>query len=112
MHCNNKICEMQFKILHRIIGVNNFLFKIRKVDSLRFDYCEIYIETIEHLFFDCVSVKSFWLNLIESWNTFSGSQYSITQKDSLLGFNQDDPMSYPVVNLLILYGKKYSFICK
>ena len=112
LHCNNKICEMQFKILHRIIGVNNFLFKIRKVDSPRCDYCEIYNETIEHLFFDCFSVKTFWLNLIESWNNFSGSQYSISKKDALLGYNLDDPMQYPVVNLLILYGKKYIFICK
>ena len=112
LHCNNKICEMQFKILHRIIGVNNFLFKIKKVDSPRCDYCEIYHETIEHLFYDCFSVKTFWLNLFESWNTFSGSQHSICQKDALLGYNLNNPMLYPVVNLLILFGKKYIFVCK
>ena len=45
LKCSNKIKETQFKILHRIIGNNLFLFKIKKVESPKCSFCEIYDET-------------------------------------------------------------------
>ena len=48
---DNKVIEMQYKILHRIIGTNRFLYKIGKSDSPNCDNCMMYQESIEHLFF-------------------------------------------------------------
>ena len=39
------------------------LFKFKKVDSPLCDFCEKELETIEHLFFHCTKVCTFWDDL-------------------------------------------------
>ena len=98
---------MQFKILHRIIGVNNLLFKMNIVSSQKCLYCQLYNESIEHLFFDCLEVKSFWLQLSHILQQDGLLDSGFTKQDVLLGIYRIG--DYQLVNLLILFGKNYIF---
>ena len=101
---DRKIIEMQFKILHRIIGTNNFLFKIGQKASPTCLLCEIQIETLEHLFYECLIVKNFWLKIIDEWQNFKGSELKIDGKHVLLGYI-DMPGEWIEENILIMYAK-------
>ena len=46
----------QYRILHRIITTNTFLYKIKYIESNICDLCNSEPETLEHLFFDCPNV--------------------------------------------------------
>lgn len=83
---DNSIIEMQFKIVHRIIGTNKLLYKIGKVASPTCGHCNMYMETIEHVFFECLDVRNFWLSLVERWNRYYDNPINICCKDVLLGY--------------------------
>ena len=50
---------LQFRIVHRILATNSFLFKIHLVDSDLCTFCNTEKETLEHLFYDCYVTKHF-----------------------------------------------------
>jgi len=112
LKCDNQLKELQFKILHRIFPVNIFLFKIKKVDSPKCFFCEIYDETLEHLFAKCPVIKTFWLRLFTLWNAFNNSVIEICDKDIMLGVNLVRPEENFAINLLMLYGKKFIVKCR
>ena len=109
---DNKIREMQFKILHRIIGVNKFLYKINKVDSPRCDFCQLNEESIEHLFYECHKVKTFWMQVETLMRIENLVSDKLLLKDFLLGFNVTDPLKKSAANSIILHGKRFIFTCK
>ena len=112
LKCDNKFKDLQFKILHRIFPVKYFLFKIKQVESPKCVFCDIYDETIEHLFANCILVKTFWLQLLEIWNIFNSSAFLICNKDIFLGFDLLDPSQTYALNLLMLYGKMFIVKCR
>ena len=57
---NNEVKELQFKILHRYVATNKLLYSMNKVDTPRCTFCNIQIETLYHLFFECTILKCIW----------------------------------------------------
>ena len=108
----NKIIDMQYKILHRTIGTNKLLFKMGKVASPNCEFCHMYPEAIEHLFFNCVIVKKFWFRVFEKLNIFQNVEINPTCKDVILYVDTGNINQDIVVNIICLYGKKYVYICK
>lgn len=47
---NSKLQWLQYRIIHRILGTNQFLHKIGIKESDKCDFCGEETETIEHLF--------------------------------------------------------------
>ena len=92
--------------------MNQFLYKINKVDSPKCFFCEIYDETLEHLFVKCPVIKTFWLRLFSLWKVFDNSVIEIGDKDIMLGVNLGRPEENAAINLLMLYGKKFIVNCK
>ena len=62
--CTNesKLRVFQFKLVHRKLATNYFLFKI----GIKCSFCKESLETLLHLFWECPFVKSFW-NEISNW---------------------------------------------
>ena len=112
VNCNNKLKDLQFKILHRIFPSYQFLYKVKKVESPKCVFCEIYDESLEHLFANCAIIKTFWLRMLTLWNVFQGSALKLCNKDILLGFDIEDPAKSYTLNLLILYGKMFIVRCR
>ena len=60
--------RFQFKLLHRRIATKYFLNKIGVSLSAMCTFCNEYVETLEHVFWECKFSQSFWKNVTE-WLT-------------------------------------------
>ena len=103
---DTKLHYFQFRFLQRILGVNNFLFRIKVKESPLCSLCHESNETLEHLFWDCDFVKIFWS---ESHNLCLKSRFEIDFNCIKFGFFED--ATHPI-NFFILHGKYFIFNCK
>ena len=110
--CENKIIDLQYRIVHRYVGTNRLLFKIGKSVSPNCESCMMYPESIEHLFFGCFVVKNFWFKLIELYSLYVNSDISVTCQDVLLMYEKENDFDNNNINILILYGKRFIYDCK
>jgi hypothetical protein len=112
INCENKVKELHFKIIHRYFATYKFLHDINMVESSKCIFCGIYEETINHLFYSCLYVKSFWITLFNVWNNEQNDKIDITEIDIILGFGFKHDTLNKTVNLLILLGKRYITKCR
>ena len=63
---DTKLRWFQFRLIHRILGTNLFLFKINKADSNTCTFCKTEEESLIHLFCSCTYSGNFWSSLV-SW---------------------------------------------
>ena len=75
LNVDNHTKDLQYKILYRIVPTNKLLYKMHKVNSNMCDFCNIQIDTIEHALWECVVVKSFWLELFQTLNILNGTDF-------------------------------------
>ena len=57
----------------RIIPTNRFLLKCNIGHTTLCDFCSMEIETLDHLFWECIHVQLFWTNLstlLRDYNVF------------------------------------------
>lgn len=101
-----KLQSFQFKLIHRILANNSLLFKMKIKTS---PMCIVWSleETLQHKFFYCEKVFSFWHKFKELWNALH-IQYinEIRCQDIILGFYSIE--CYPL-NFCILLGKYYIY---
>ena len=57
---------LQYRILHRILATNSFLYKIKVTQSDRCTFCNLSRETIEHVLYECIFVEKFFLD-VSAW---------------------------------------------
>ena len=100
---STKLRYFQFKILHRIIGINENLFKYGYVDSNLCTFCNQELENIPHLFWQCGTSAQFWKKVQD--NIFK-KKVTLTMKDVLMGILDVDYCHY---NFVVLQGKKFIY---
>ena len=81
----NKVIELQYKILFRYIPTNKLLYKMKKKASPNCSFCEMFEESIEHLFYNCNNTRNFWLNILQKWNESLDTDIVVALKDVILG---------------------------
>ena len=106
---SNQLRAFQYKILHNILYLNEFLSHKAKwsVDPLC-TFCKTENETIQHLFFECIFVKTFW-NELYLWLDFSLD--TINEKTIILG---QTPLTVHNIflNFVTLVAKKFIYSCR
>ena len=60
-----KLQTFQFKLLHRKIATNYYLYKIGIPLTEICTFCEQNTESLIHLFWDCELVQAFWQKLVD-----------------------------------------------
>ena len=108
---DTKLREFQYKIRHRICYTNDMLFKFRIVDSPLCYFCGEEIETLEHFFFFCERVRTFWkeLNTVLKSQKITSSSFDI--KDVIFGLFHPENNSI-LVNYIILESKYFIYRSK
>ena len=101
------LLSFQYKLLHRIIPTNTFLYKIKIKDTKLCTFCKTDDETIEHLFFDCTLVNSFWEDFSLKLKQFFVN-FEIDKRQIFLGYEQESLF----LNFMILFAKNYIYKCK
>ena len=96
-----------FKIFHRAIAFNDFLFKIGRKDSPLCSMCHKDPETIIHVFCECDIVKPIWVALQNLINAKLHSDYDFNHFDYIFGISSDTFLTF-----LFLCCKFYIHRCK
>ena len=76
-----KLREFQFKLLHRRIATNDFLYKIGIKQSDSCTFCGETTQNLVHLFWSCIYSNAFWKDCYQ-WimqNTSKVEQFSLSE---------------------------------
>lgn len=96
----------QFRLLHRIISTQRYLFLIKIADSAMCTFCASEEETITHLFWNCPFVQRFWADVLQ-W-IYEECQHCLnfSFSESLILFGwKENCKTDKVMDLIILLGK-------
>ena len=83
---NNKVIELQYKILFHFVETNKLLYHIQSKTTPNCPICEIDTQTIEQLFFECKNIKTFWLQIVDLWNNYNNARVILSVKDVILEY--------------------------
>ncbi len=104
------IRNFQYKYLKRIIPTNKYLYKCKLTNSELCDFCNMHVETQEHLFWECQHAQNFWTKL----NSFLRErEVNITWNLENISFGiKPKTVIDSSINYIILLGKIYIFKMK
>ena len=104
--CNdNTLQNFYYNFVHRNIATNKFLFKCKLVESSLCDFCNMEVDSIEHLFWSCQKTQIFWNELFK-WLIEIG--VDITQDKFLAFFHSKNK----ITSYILLFAKYYIYKCK
>ena len=102
-----KIRMFQFKVLHRIIPLNKFLFRIGIVEMYNCSFCHVEPESIIHIFCECNVTRNLWFD-IQTWLTENNVNIQSCSKEDLILCNT----GVYILDILCLVFKYYIFVKK
>ena len=98
------IQTMQFKILHRVYNCNYNLFTWGISQTQSCESCQG-VDNLEHYFYYCQDVKSFWENVSEWLAVNMNINKTFTVLEVLLGLINLNRKFFYMVNLVVLLGR-------
>jgi hypothetical protein len=107
---DTKIQTIQYRIIHRIIPCNEWLFNIKINESKLCNFCED-IDDIPHFFIKCTKNKPFWKTWSTWWNNITDTDLSScynAEECILFGFKGGDDL-ITILNYSILIAKQYIY---
>ena len=100
---DTSLLYFQYKILHRVLATNSFLFKIGIADSDTCTFCEQFSETIQHIFFDCEKTSSFLSDVHRGLLAKTNINVIFDRKCIIFGNNYEyAPISKESLNMFLL----------
>ena len=92
IHTNNFKCTINvrirsfyFKLFHRAITLNNFLYKIKRRDSPNCSFCKNAPENYMHLFVDCHVVQPIWEETLKIINQKTKKNMIVSMFEKMFG---------------------------
>ena len=104
---DTRLRSFYFKMFHRSIAFNAFLFKIKRKDSPNCSFCEKEPETTVHVFCECSVVKRLWNELLLSINQKQPLNITISSFEKIFGIQDDKFLTF-----IFLALKYYIHCCK
>ena len=102
----NDLVWFQYRILHRILGTNEYLFKVNKTGVASCSFCKASVETLSHLFFLCPFVSEFWKK-VQQWLQHSLGLYIDLEPLTILFGSIENELDFFPKNIIILVAKKF-----
>ncbi len=109
---DNSIKNIQFKILHRILPTNRLLYKMKIINYNCCYICSTYIETLDHMFFECMEIRNIWLRLFDDLSLKEKFENLEVNKNNILFGFRNDVNDVSGLNVFFILVKKYLFECK
>ena len=98
------IRNFQYKFLTRILPTNKWLYKCKLVNSSLCDFCNMFTDSINHLFWECQHIQQFWRDL----HTFLATKHVyIDFSYELISFGFLDNSQLPYSKNFIVFSAKY-----
>jgi hypothetical protein len=106
----SKLQSFQYQILKRCTVTNKYLHLCKIKDNNLCQFCKMHIETIEHMFFDCKIVHSFWIDVSRWLPKELDFRKFVSRKNILLG--DTECKNNVILNHLSILGKRYIYVNK
>ena len=104
---NTKLRAFQYKYLMKILPNNRFLYKCNITSTSLCDFCNMYIESNKHLFWECLVSRSFWTELEVFLNE---KRININLNYQTISLGLMDQSSYSnLLNCILIYAKYIIF---
>ena len=55
---NNRLKEFQYRITHGYLTTNLLLYRMKILNSPRCNFCNLYNQSLEHMFFQCLPIRN------------------------------------------------------
>ena len=109
--CTNdtKLRSFQYKILTGILITNKRLFDWKLLPTDACTFCGKDVETIKHIFNDCIKVKKLWYDLGESLLPVLDVHHLITLSNIIFCV-QGHYQNADLINMLILLTKRFIYV--
>lgn len=103
---STRLQSFQFRLIHRIITCNHWLFNAGIKGSPNCETCNI-DDTLIHFFIDCVHVENFWSNFRIWWSDVTLLPgINLSNKDLLLGITKSEK-NFLTLNYIIMLANKF-----
>ena len=89
----------------QIVRTNDFLLKCKLVD-----FCNVHVETVQHLFWDCMYAQNLWQKLVDVLKS-KDNAFECYYKGILLGVSSGRPND-KLQNFVIICAKYFIYLCK
>ena len=110
---DTKLRWFQLRILHRIIPTQKYLFTCKRAGSSRCTFCYNEPQTIQHLFWHCPFVQSFWTSLLHLLHQKCQHTARFAFKEDLVLFGiSENVQTDKVLDFIILHAKYFVYKCK
>ena len=108
-----KLQNFNYKFLMRIIPTNKFLLKCNIGHTALCEFCSMEIETLNHLFWECIHVQHFWTNLSVFLQEYNIIIIQFNLRNVMLGITEGTNITeIQIKNFIILLGKYFIFKTK
>ena len=105
---NTYLRSFQYKILHNILFLNKKLYLSGKTKNPLCSYCNTNDETPIHLFCECNSTKSLWLQLNRRFHS-DLKFLELTPQTAIVGIFNDSVSNIHLINHILLLFKLYIY---
>jgi len=103
----------QFRILHKILPTQKSLCLMKIVDSSQCTFCQNEEETLDHLFWECNKVQSFWSDFIGWLQThFVHCTNLVLSRELIILGTKKNNYTDKIIDLFILSAKHHIFASK
>ena len=110
---DTKLRWLQYRILHHILTTNRSVAKYDESQDHRCTFCNKYSETIQHLFWGCEKVSSFWDSLSTLINRRCQHVHNFHIDRDLVLFGQSQIVyTDNICNLMIMMAKFFIYRSK
>ena len=107
-----KVKTFLFKLFHRVLPTQEFLFKVGISETDVCRLCHEEIETLLHYFCFCPVVTIFWTELFQWLREQTGETIPFESHVILFGYNEILDQRISGTNYIILLAKYYLYLCK
>ena len=104
----SKMRSFQFKLIKRILPTNSFLFKCNIIAHDICTFCEMFPETLEHLFFYCKGTQLLWQQLCIWLQPCIELHNMITLEGVLFGHRLEN--NNMLINHILLIAKRFIYV--
>ena len=105
--------NFQFKILHQILPTNKLLYKMKIINYNSCYICSTHIESLEHMFYECIDIKNVWFRIFQDLNLREKFENLALNLDTVLfGYKNSHIKHLKGLNIFLILTKKYIFDCK
>ena len=107
---DTKLQDFQYKLIHRILITNFFLYKCRLKETELCTFCTETKESLVHIFWECNYVRNFWL-AIGNFLKICGVSLPFNAKDIILGLTELNS-AQGTINKVVIILKYYIYVCR